>query len=162
MYFIKICKFSILSDPAKIYFTDGTVTVFGNNYLGYILKFRLILFIVPLPVKEQMLTFLAVIGFEEQVNESLEAQQTEMSAEAVALKEQIKQRIDAMTEEEKAAFETTLMESFPSQQVLIDGVEYTFFVIEIEVRRGDEVRIERYGFRHEGEEWIFTKLFIEE
>ena len=62
----------------------------------------------------------------------------------------------------KTAFEEALMEKFPSQQVLIDGVEYTFFVIEIEVRRGDEDTVERYGFRSEGEEWIFTKLYIEE
>ncbi len=39
-------------------------------------------------------------------------------------------------------------------------MEYTFFVIELEVRVGDAVRIERYGFRLEGEAWIFTRLEI--
>ena len=45
---------------------------------------------------------------------------------------------------------------------MIDGVEYNFFVLEIEVRVGDSIRYERYGFRREGDEWIFTRLEIGE
>ena len=48
------------------------------------------------------------------------------------------------------------------ETIEIDGVEYNFFIIEMVVRTGDEVRIERYGFRKEGEDWIFTQLEIAE
>ena len=42
----------------------------------------------------------------------------------------------------------------------MDGVEYTVFVLELEVRVGDSVRVERYGFRLEGDTWIFTRLEV--
>ena len=115
-----------------------------------------------LPVKEQILTFLSVIGFEEQVDAALETTGEALSESAQALKAQIQERIAAMSEEEYAAFEQALLTSFPQQTVEVDGVEYTFFVIELEVRVGDTVRIERYGFRQEDEAWIFTRLEIAE
>ena len=115
-----------------------------------------------LPVKEQLLTFLSVIGFEEQVNRTLEAAQEELSTNAIALKEQIQARIAAMDAEAYAAFEAALLESFPQEVIEIDGVEYTFFVLELEVRTGDTVRYERYGFRREGADWIFTRLEVAE
>ena len=115
-----------------------------------------------LPVKEQILTFLSVIGFEEQVDAALETTGEALSESAQALKAQIQERIAAMSEEEYAAFEEALLTSFPQQTVEVDGVEYTFFVIELEVRVGDTVRIERYGFRQEDEAWIFTRLEIAE
>ncbi len=113
-----------------------------------------------LPVKEQILTFLSVIGFEEQVDAALETTGEALSESAQALKAQIQERIAAMSEEEYAAFEQALLTSFPQQTVEVDGVEYTFFVIELEVRVGDAVRIERYGFRQEDEAWIFTRLEV--
>ncbi len=115
-----------------------------------------------LPVREQLLTFLSVIGFEAQVNQTLQASEESLSEAAIALKERIQARIAEMDEESYAAFETLLLESFPQETIEIDGVEYNFFIIEMVVRTGDEVRIERYGFRKEGEDWIFTQLEIAE
>ena len=113
-----------------------------------------------LPVKEQILTFLSVIGFEEQVDVALETTGEALSESAQALKAQIQERVAAMTEQERVAFEETLLSSFPQEVIELDGVEYTFFVLELEVRVGDTVRIERYGFRLEGGEWIFTRLEV--
>ncbi len=113
-----------------------------------------------LPLKEQLLTFLSVIGFEETVNRSLEASQETLSEPAVAVKEEIQARIAAMSEEEYEQFTNTLLESFPQEIITIDGVEYTFFVLELEVRIGDKIRYERYGFRREGDIWILTRLEI--
>lgn len=115
-----------------------------------------------LTMREQLLTFLSVIGFEEQVNAALESQQQSLSDGATALKAQILDRLSAMDEAERAQFEAMLLENFAQENIVIDGVEYSFFVLEIEVSRGDELRIERYGFRREGEEWIFTRLEIAE
>ena len=113
-----------------------------------------------LPAKEQILTFLSVVGFEQQVEQALTTTGEALSEPAQALKAQIQERIVSMSEEEYAAFEEALLANFPQQTVEVDGVEYTFFVIELEVRVGDAVRIERYGFRLEGEAWIFTRLEI--
>lgn len=63
-----------------------------------------------------------------------------------------------MDEAAYAQFEATLLETSPQETIEIDGVEYNFFVLE--VRTGDEVRYKRYGFRREGDEWIFTRLEI--
>ena len=113
-----------------------------------------------LPVKEQIYTFLSVIGFEAQVDETLSSGGETLSEPALALKAQIQERVAAMTEQERVAFEETLLSSFPQEVIELDGVEYTFFVLELEVRVGDAVRIERYGFRLEGGEWIFTRLEV--
>ena len=113
-----------------------------------------------LPVKEQIYTFLSVIGFEAQVDEALSSGGETLSEPALALKAQIQERVAAMTEQERVAFEETLLSSFPQEVIELDGVEYTFFVLELEVRVGDAVRIERYGFRLEGGEWIFTRLEV--
>lgn len=113
-----------------------------------------------LPLKEQMFTMLSVIGFEDVVSRTLEAEGEELSVEAQALKGEIQARVAAMTQEEYAAFEAMLLENFPQETVVIDGVEYTFFTLELEVREGDTVRYERYGFRLEGDEWILTRLEV--
>lgn len=113
-----------------------------------------------LTMKEQLLTFLSVIGFEDQVNDSLVATGEALSEEAMQLKQTILERVNTLDEAARTEFEKTLMESFPQETVVIDGQEYTFFVLEIEVRRGETVRIERYGFRNEDDEWILTKLEI--
>ena len=113
-----------------------------------------------LPAKEQIFTFLSVIGFEAQVDETLAGAGAALSEPAQALKAQIQERVAAMTEEDRAAFEEALLTSFPQETIELDGVEYTFFVLELEVRVGDSVRVERYGFRLEGEDWIFTRLEV--
>ena len=69
-----------------------------------------------LSVREQLLTFLSVIGFEEQVNAAMAADADGLSAEAVALKEQIQSRIAAMDAAAYAAFEAALLESFPRRR----------------------------------------------
>ena len=95
-----------------------------------------------LPVKEQIYTFLSVIGFEAQVDETLSSGGETLSEPALALKAQIQERVAAMTEQERVAFEETLLSSFPQEVIELDGVEYTFFVLELEVRVGDAVRID--------------------
>lgn len=113
-----------------------------------------------LPAREQLLTFLSVMGFEEQVNRALAAAEEELSAEAVALKERILMRIDAMGDGERSAFDELLRTCFPQETIRDGGAEYRCFVLELELRTGDALRRERYGFRQEGEEWIFIRLEI--
>lgn len=113
-----------------------------------------------LPAREQLLTFLSVMGFEEQVNRALAAAEEELSAEAVALKERILMRIDAMGDGERSAFDELLRTCFPQETIRDGGAECRCFVLELELRTGDALRRERYGFRQEGEEWIFIRLEI--
>ena len=113
-----------------------------------------------LPVKEQIYTFLSVIGFEAQVDETLSSGGETLSEPALALKAQIQERVAAMTEQERVAFEETLLSSFPQEVIELDGVEYTFFVLELEVRVGDAVRIERYGFRLTDGVWTLASIAV--
>ena len=115
-----------------------------------------------LPLREQMLTVLCAIGFEQQVTEALAAEGVSLSEEAEALKERILARIDAMSEEEAAAFRQMLEENFPVETVEMDGVEYRFFVFEVEIETEEGLRSERYGFREEDGAWIFVKLSVAE
>lgn len=110
--------------------------------------------------QEQLLTFLAVVGIQPQASDALSQVQENMSDETSAIQEQIKQRIATMSEAERTAFEDALMEYFPMETVTIDGQEYTWFTIDLEVNVDGVIRIERYGFRLEGESWIFAKLEI--
>ena len=45
---------------------------------------------------------------------------------------------------------------------MVDGETYTWFTVDLEVRVGDTVRVERYGFRWDDGQWIFAKLEIAE
>ena len=114
-----------------------------------------------LPIREQLLVTLSAIGFDEAVSSAVEGTSLTLSEEAQAVRSQIQERISAMTETEKAEFETLMMENFPTETIEIDGVEYTFFVLDLEIIDGDEIRYERYGFRFENGEWLLTRLFIE-
>ena len=116
--------------------------------------------ITQLKPQEQLLTFLAVIGIQPEASDALTQAQKDMSEESIAIQEQIKQRIATMSEAERTAFEDALMEYFPMETVTIDGQEYTWFTIDLEVNVDGVIRIERYGFRLEGESWIFAKLEI--
>ena len=116
--------------------------------------------ITQMKPQEQLLTFLAVIGIDTKEDGALARAQTEISEEALAVQLQIKQRIDAMSEADRAAFEASLAEYFPVETIVVDGQEYSWFTIDLEIRDGDTIRIERYGFRLEDGEWIFAKLEI--
>lgn len=116
--------------------------------------------ITQMKPQEQLLTFLAVVGIQPQASDALSQVQENMSEESIAIQEQIKQRIATMSEADRAAFEATLVEYFPMETVTIDGQEYTWFTIDLEVNVDGVIRIERYGFRLEGESWIFAKLEI--
>ncbi len=116
-----------------------------------------------LSVKEQMLVLLSSIGHKEAVEAVLNDEESELtiSEEAQNMMTAIEQRIAAMTEEEKTAFETMLLESFPVVEIeLEDGTKCQYFAIELLREQDGEQIIERFGFRYddETEGWIFMKL----
>ncbi len=66
-----------------------------------------------------------------------------------------------VTEEEKAAFEKMLFESFPVVEIWLEvGTKCRFFAIEMLREQDGEQIIERFGFCYdeETESWIFMKL----
>ena len=63
-----------------------------------------------------------------------------------------------MSEEEKAALKEQMLKSFPVEKVIVGGVEYEYFAIELKVTIDGEERYERYGFREENGEWFLTSL----
>ena len=121
-----------------------------------------------LPMNEQIKVILSVIGFDEYITEALFGTENELSDEAVALKDEIMARIEAMTDEEKTEFEKMIAELFPIEVVEIDGVEHEYFVVELEISDIDPVtgetviRYEAYGFRFDEEtgEWLLTKISV--
>ena len=114
-----------------------------------------------LPVREQMLILLTAVGYGDEVEYALTSMEMTLSDDARQLSEQIQQRVNNATEEEKAALEQMMLECFPVETVEIDGVAYDYFVIELQIVKDDQKYIERYGFRYnEDGEWIFTRLSI--
>ena len=114
-----------------------------------------------LPVREQMLILLTAVGYGDEVEYALTSMEMTLSDDARQLSEQIQQRMNNATEEEKAALEQMMLEYFPVETVEIDGVAYDYFVIELQIVKDDQKYIERYGFRYnEDGEWIFTRLSI--
>ena len=65
-----------------------------------------------------------------------------------------------MNEDEAAAFRRILEENFSIETVEMDGIEYRFFVLEIEIETETGLRRERYGFREEDGAWLFAKLSV--
>lgn len=114
-----------------------------------------------LTVRERLLTVLAALGYADQVDETLREKEEILSDEAMALREEILNRISEMDEEELAEYKRILEEYF-HLEVLEDEVAELYIIIELEISRDGKTRVERYGFRQEDEEWILTKLEIAE
>ena len=108
--------------------------------------------------EEQVLTLLCAIGFEEQVEAVLDAKDEKLSEEAAALLEQIRARIAEMDADEYAAFEVLLQECFEQETIEVDGAEYTFYIVEVDVTDGDALTVEYYSFRYEEGSWIRFQL----
>ena len=107
-----------------------------------------------LPVKEQLLVMLFAIGPTDFVD-----QDTALSEQAAQLVQSITERISKMTAAEKKAFEDLIALTFPVETIVIDGVAYDFFVIDVEIKDGDTDKVERYGFRKDDDgQWILTQL----
>ncbi|MBQ2955012.1 MAG: hypothetical protein IJE08_00975, partial [Clostridia bacterium] len=116
-----------------------------------------------LPATEQMLVLLSAIGHAEAVESVLNASDTEtvISEEAQETMTAITERVEKMDEDERKEFEAVLMDNFPVEEVVTeDGKVYQYFVIELVITRGEEIQIERYGFRYdeETETWIFADM----
>lgn len=115
-----------------------------------------------LPAQEQILVTLASIGFEDVVEAAMKALNVTLSDGAQALVGQVTERMAAVSEEERTAIEEKLAEYFPVEEVVIDGVRTSYFVIDLRIEVDGVVRVERYGFRlDENGEWIFVKLDLQ-
>ncbi|MDO5376762.1 MAG: hypothetical protein Q4G52_00370, partial [Clostridia bacterium] len=112
-----------------------------------------------LPAQEQILVTLASIGFADVVEAATKALDVTLSEAAQTLAAQVTERMAAVSEEERAAVEEKLAQYFPVEEIEIDGVKTSYFVIDLRIEVDGVVRVERYGFRlDENGEWIFVRL----
>ncbi|MDO5378535.1 MAG: hypothetical protein Q4G52_09395, partial [Clostridia bacterium] len=115
-----------------------------------------------LPAQEQILVTLASIGFEDVVEAAMKALNVTLSDGAQALVQQVSARMAAVSDEERAAIEEKLAQYFPVEEVVVDGVKTSYFVIDLRIEVDGVVRVERYGFRlDENGEWIFVRLDLQ-
>ncbi|MDO5378492.1 MAG: hypothetical protein Q4G52_09180, partial [Clostridia bacterium] len=115
-----------------------------------------------LPAQEQILVTLASIGFEDVVEAAMQTLNVSLSEDAQGLVAQVTERMAAISEEERTAVEEKLAQYFPVEEVEIDGVKTSYFVIDLKIEVDGVVRVERYGFRlDENGEWIFVKLDLQ-
>ena len=69
------------------------------------------------------------------------------------------ERQAALTEEEQAAAREKLQELFPVREVVVDGVNYTCYIIDLRIVVDGVERIEQYAISLDEEgQWIFIKL----
>lgn len=105
---------------------------------------------------DRILVFLSVIGFEEQVYQ-LQLGGDTLSAEAAAVLEAIRGRVDALTGAEAAAFAGNKEMFFPSAVISMDPTNADYQQAYITLCREDAEN-EVYGFAREGGEWRFCRL----
>ena len=109
--------------------------------------------------KEQILVTLASIGLDDVVESAIAALETPLSASGSALIEEITARMIASTPEERAAIEETLATYFPIEEIEIDGVTVTYFVIELSIEIDGVETIQRFGFRQDDDgNWVLDDL----
>lgn len=111
-----------------------------------------------LSITDQMLVLVSAMGYGSEVAAAQLAGSVHISSEANALIASMAQRIQTMSQDERAAFEQVLKESFAVERVQKDGVWQEYFVIELMVTVDGVSRVERYGFRFDGKAWEFTLL----
>jgi len=107
-----------------------------------------------LPVREQLLVALAAVGFDSEVL----ARSGLLSPDAVALIDEIAARLNAMSDQDRAALEQFIRENFPVKQVALGGVTYPYFVVELVVTENGVTTTQEYGFRQERGQWLLTRL----
>ena len=102
-----------------------------------------------LPLIERMLVLLRAIGYEDEVTNALAEMELTLSEEAQALLVRILERLAAMPEDERAAFEALLTETFTKTD---DQVELTIVI--------DGERYELYDFQELDSIWFFVQAAI--
>ena len=116
-----------------------------------------------LDLNEQLIVSLCAIGFEKQVDKAMAAEEEPLtlSDAAIALKTAVSERIAAMTEEEKAAFDALIAEHFPKNELIsYDDRTFESFRLEVEITDGEEIVREAYEFRLEKTRWLLTKVLV--
>ena len=116
--------------------------------------------LTALTAQEQLLVTLQSIGMGDAVEAALKAMKVELSEDAQALVGEIAERMAAMSEEEVAALQEKLAENFPVETVEENGETYEYFVIELQITSGEDVTVQRYGFRYDEKlaQWVFVQL----
>ncbi len=107
-----------------------------------------------LGLRERMLSFLAAVGYEDQVEAALTASGEQLSQAAIAAEEQLAQRIAAMDEAQKSEFDAWMTASFEPATVEVGGASYGTLLLEVVRVEGDSVEVRRYGFLN-GDVWSF-------
>ena len=107
-----------------------------------------------LGLRERMLSFLAAVGYEDQVEAALTASGEQLSQAAIAAEEQLAQRIAAMDEAQKFEFDAWMTASFEPATVEVAGMTYDTLLLEVARVEGDSVEVRRYGFL-DGDVWSF-------
>ena len=107
-----------------------------------------------LGLRERMLSFLAAVGYEDQVDAALTASGEQLSQAAIAAREQLAQRIAAMDEAQKSEFDAWMTASFEPATVEVGGASYGTLLLEVVRVEGDSVEVRRYGFL-DGDVWSF-------
>ena len=110
-------------------------------------------------VPEQLVVTLASIGLEDAIGAAVKSQGIELSDQATTLITKVTERQAALTGEEQAAAREKLQELFPVREVVVDGVSYTCYIIDLRIVVDGEERIEQYDISMDEEgQWIFIKL----
>ena len=107
-----------------------------------------------LGLRERMLSLLAAVGYEDQVDAALTASGEQLSQAAIAAREQLAQRIAAMDEAQKSEFDAWMTASFEPATVEVAGMTYDTLLLEVARVEGDSVEVRRYGFL-DGDVWSF-------
>ena len=83
----------------------------------------------------------------------------ELSDQATTLITKVTERQAALTEEEQAAAREKMQELFPVREVVVDGVSYTCYIIDLRIVADGVERIEQYAVSlTEDGQWMFIKL----
>ena len=150
---------SVSEDIYERYGEDVTVSVV---YSDEVLTADELEALNALEPAERMFVLLSVLGYENEVNHTLETWEHTLSDEAAALVAAVRARIEAMTDEERAAFDALVEDCFPLRKTAVDGEEcdYVEITLEIRIRLEAGYRLERYGFCESDGVWLLTKISV--
>ena len=111
-----------------------------------------------LPMTEQMLVIVCALGEGKALQQTLLPDRAQLGEQAEELIGAISERIQQMNDQEQAAFQQMLRETFSVEKIERDGVVEEYFVLELLIYADGMERVERYGFRFDGEKWLITRM----
>ena len=117
--------------------------------------------LAALPLREQFLSAQYFLGFEDAVARAVAMNEDLLSRDALKIIRHARNRIDGMSEADRAAYEQARRTAFPMTSFeIVPGVTTEVFNLDIAVRENGATTVNRFSFQNTGSSWNLINIAV--